>query len=227
MPNSYFPFHDLGYQCNPFRAVSDEEWAALAIVPAAVEAALAERHVQILGDKGHGKTTILLALAERFRRAGQGAAYEHLEIGQDRFTSDPAGLEVLLLDETQRLKRSERERLLKRARLPRLILAGHEDLAPWFKRFGLALATVQFDVCPLAHLNAVIARRLAHFTLAGSAAPIGVSADAIQYLHTAFGGDIRLMEQALYEAFEQMRPAGARREIGESELRAVSQKTEG
>lgn len=227
MPNPYFPFRDLGYRCNPFRAVSDEEWAGLAIVPAAVEAALAERHVQILGDKGHGKTTTLLALAERFRRAGQRAAYEHLEIGQDQFTSDPAGLDVCLLDETQRLKRSERERLLKRACLPRLILAGHEDFTPWFNRFGLALATVRFDKYPPEHIAAVVARRLEFFSLDGAAAPAGVSPAAIQYLQAAFGGDVRAMEQVLYEGFEQMRLAGAGREIGESELRAVPQQTGG
>ena len=75
MPNPYFPFHALGYQGNPFRAVTDDEWVALAILPDSIETVVNHPHLQILGDKGHGKTTTLLALAARFQKQNQVVAY--------------------------------------------------------------------------------------------------------------------------------------------------------
>lgn len=203
MSNLYFPFHRLGYQCNPFRAVTDAEWVALAIVPESIEQVLSQPNFQILGDKGHGKTTTLLALAARFGAQGQRVAYEHLEVEQNRFITDLAGLDIFLLDEAQRLTKRERERLLG-GRL-RLILASHEDLTPLFTRFGLRLATVQFDSAPLAHVTAVLERRLAFFALAGSSQRVAIQPEAIQLLHTTFGADVRKIELALYEVFEEIK----------------------
>ena len=81
MTNPFFPFHALGFQCNPFRAVTDSEWVDLAILPDSIPADFV--HLQLLGDQGHGKTTALLALTARFSRS----AYEHLEVDQDQFTT--------------------------------------------------------------------------------------------------------------------------------------------
>src|SRR5262245_45267305 len=45
----FFPFHAIGFQCNPFRALTDEEWAAVAVLPADLQEALARGfdHLQI------------------------------------------------------------------------------------------------------------------------------------------------------------------------------------
>jgi hypothetical protein len=206
MHNPYFPFHALGYQGNPFRAVTDAEWVELAILPDSIEAVANadEPYLQILGDKGHGKTTTLLALTARFKQRGLRSAYEHLEVEADHFATDLAGLDVFLLDEAQRLTTGERHRLLT-AGLGHLVLAGHEDLTPLFTRFGRTLTTVHFDTAPLIHVASVIARRLDYFALPGTVERVTISPEAIAYLHTTFGADLRRTEQVLYEVFESLR----------------------
>ena len=223
MPNPYFPFHALGYQCNPFRAVSDEEWAALAVLPESIEAVKDAPYLQLLGDKGHGKTTLLLALAAYFKSLDLRTAYEHLEVGQERFTTPLRSdefirhrLDAFLLDEAQRLTRAERERLL-RANLPRLVVAGHEDLSLLFNRFRLPLVTVRLDTCSLAHVAAVVARRLGFFglpTVEGASSRVSISPQALAYLHDAFGADLRHIEAALYEGFETLKGRKGVREMG-------------
>jgi hypothetical protein len=136
MRDSYFPFHALGYRSNPFRALTDEEWADIVVLPGVViEAASGAGHLQILGELGHGKTSTLLGLAQQFRRSGLSVAYEYLPIGHDSFTSTLTSLDVFLLDEVQRLRPNERRRLLAAtASGLRLVVGSHEDLTPLFNR---------------------------------------------------------------------------------------------
>src|SRR5262249_26539331 len=113
--NSYFPFHALGFRSNPFRALTDEEWAEIVVLPPELAAAAAEAearggHLQILGDRGRGKTSALLGLAAAQRQAGKRAAYEYLPEGRDSFRTALAGLDVFLLDEAQRLNGAEQRR---------------------------------------------------------------------------------------------------------------------
>lgn len=220
MPNPYFPFHALGYQCNPFRAVTDAEWVALAVLPPEVEAVAGVPYLQVLGDKGHGKTTTLLTLTERFRQQGLKAAYEHLEVEADHFITPLSGLDVFVLDEAQRLTSSERHRLLT-ANLGRLVLAGHEDLTPLFKRFGLSLTTIYFDTTTLEHFSNVVARRLDYFALPDVAQRAGVTPEALAYLYATFGADVRHSEQVLYEAFESVKGREGVEAVGVEEVRAV------
>src|SRR5712692_10403753 len=134
MRDPYFPFHALGFRSNPFRALTDEEWAAIVVLPEAIlQAAASGGHLQVLGEMGRGKTSTLLGLAEHFRHGGRFVEYEYLPIGQDMFKSPLAGLQVFLLDEVQRLRPDERRRLLAAARGGlRLILGSHDDLTPLF-----------------------------------------------------------------------------------------------
>jgi chromosomal replication initiation ATPase DnaA len=173
--------------------------------------------LQILGDKGHGKTTTLLALTERFKQQGRRVTYEHLEVEADHFTTALEGLDGFVLDEAQRLTAGERQRLL-RAGLGRLVLAGHEDLTPLFTKFNLALTTVRFDTTTLAHLRAVVARRLEFFAMPEANGWVTVSAEALTYLYKTFGADVRRSEQALYEAFVLARDREGLTEIGIAEL---------
>ncbi len=220
-PHPYFPFHALGFRCNPFRAVTDEEWAELAVLPESLEAALAAGavHLQILGQKGYGKTTALLALTARFKREGKQATYEHLEIGQTRFKTALASfadLDVFLLDEVDRLSGAERKRLC--AALSRegdglrAVISSHEDLSPLFTRYRLPLTTLHFNSATLAHLETVIRRRLAYFALDPSQTPgLTLSTEAIAYLQQTYGGDLRAVELLLYEVFQGVKERG---EIG-------------
>lgn len=204
---SFFPFHAIGLQCNPFRALTDEEWAALAVLPADLQDAI-ERgvsHVQLLGPLGHGKTTRLLGLRARLCQAGRRAVYEYVPEGQSCFVSDPAGLDFFLLDEAQRLAPPERERLIGLRDL-RLVLGSHEDLSPLFARRRLELATIRI-VNDEGQLRTALERRLSYFAL-GRAPAHTLDSSAVAYLHLKFGGNIRAAEYFLYEVFQRFPPPG-------------------
>jgi chromosomal replication initiation ATPase DnaA len=214
--NPYFPFHAIGFRCNPFRAVTDDEWVDIAVLPKPV-AEIATKgfvNLQVLGEKGCGKTTTLLALAAQFKREGKRIAYEHIEEGRRQFTTEFGGLDVFLLDEAQRLSERERERLL--AALSEngdglhAVIGSHDDLTPFFARRDLPLTTVRYDTTTLAHLSAAIQGRLAYFALDADV-PVTLSPEATRYLHETFGGDIRAVEMLLYEVFQRLRERG---EIG-------------
>jgi hypothetical protein len=211
--SAYFPFHALGLRCNPFRALTDEEWGDLARLPEALLALAPATHVQILGEHGHGKTSLLMGLAAQGRRAGQKLRYEYLAEGQSRFETPLAGLDVFLLDEAQRLSRRERGRLLAEISAPgparRMVISSHTDLAPLFAQHRLPLATLHPAAASVEHLRAIVADRLAYFALPGGPS-LALAPDALDYLHQRFGGNLRAVEQLLYEACQQHVAPGPR-----------------
>jgi len=210
MRDPYFPFHALGYRSNPFRALTDEEWAEIVVLPDAIVAAAAHGgHLQVLGELGHGKTSALLGLAQQFRRAGRRVIYEYLPIVQDTFTASVIGLDVFLLDEVQRLRPNERLRLVAAGQAGlRLILGSHEDLTPLFQGAGLSLATVRLDQTAPGQLAALLARRLAAAALPNSPNGVAFDASAVAYLEDKFAGNLRAMEHFLYEVFQRLEAPG-------------------
>ena len=206
MRSTYFPFHQLGLRANPFRALEDDEWAAIAVLPeAALRAAGEGWHLQVLGERGRGKTTTLLGLQARLRQAGQRTDYEYVPDGQTAFQAVPAGLDVFLLDEAQRLAGGERNRLLGAARAGRrLMLGSHEDFTPMFAAAGLRLATLRLEGEGPAHLEAVLVRRVAFFALTPEAPGVTFEPGAVDYLHVQFGSDLRASERFLYEVFQAL-----------------------
>jgi hypothetical protein len=206
MRDPYFPFHALGFRSNPFRALTDEEWAAIAVLPDEVlQTAASGGHLQVLGELGRGKTSTLLGLAEKFRHAGCAVAYEYLLIGQKTFKNRLSGLDVFLLDEAQRLRPDERRRLLTAARGGlRLILGSHEDLTALFNHAGLSLSTVRLGASAPAYLASILSRRLDYFALPNSKPSVTLDPSAVPYLEAAFGTNLRAMERFLYEVFQQL-----------------------
>jgi hypothetical protein len=216
----FFPFQRLGLSGNPFRALTNEEWAAAAVVAPEHLATLTQpgAHTQVLAPAGHGKTTLLLAAHAHLAAHGARAAYEYLPEGARAFHTPLAGLDVLVLDEAQRLAPPEWTRLLAAARAEglRLVLSSHQDLAPRFARAGLPLTTLALGPASLEQLRAIVARRLALAALgAGPAAWLGPA--ALGYLHARCGGNLRRAEHWLYEVFQTF-PEG---EITAEALRAV------
>lgn len=226
MTNVYFPFHALGYQCNPFRAVTNEEWVALAVLHPQVEAALVTsfEHLQVLGEKGHGKTTTLLAIADHYKRAGKRTAYEHLEVGEQHYKTSLARLDLFCLDEVQRLIPAERMRLigsLLKEKGLHMVLGSHEDFGPLFNRHGLTLTTLQFETVPLTHVEAVVRRRLEYFALTLGQPGVRPTPEAIAALYNRYGSDVRRIEQALYEAYQYAAARPEVREIDEAVVKII------
>lgn len=196
-----FPFHALGYSRNPFGALSDAEWEAVAILPAAAQTALESGHpLQLLGPKGSGKSTTLRKMAALLRAANVRVAYEYIPEGQNRFYTPLAGLHAFCLDEAQRLRRTELWRL--RRSEVRLLLGTHQVLRwqgdgkrPYFYTLDLA------SLINPAHWQATIAQRLACFALPGQPR-LTLMAEAIALLSQTFGTDLREGEYFLYEVWQ-------------------------
>jgi replication-associated recombination protein RarA len=209
MSHRYFPFHALGFRCNPFRAVTDEEWTAVAVLPESVADVLENglTHLQILGAMGCGKTTTLLGLAGRFKREGSRVAYEYLPEGQSRFHTNVHDLDVFLLDEAQRLSVRQRSRLLANAGKQQLVLSSHEDLTASFERRSLPLKTVRLDAMTSTHLRTTLEKRLNYFALSGESS-VTFTSDAVHYLRETYGSDLRAMQHFLYEVFQRLQQTG-------------------
>jgi chromosomal replication initiation ATPase DnaA len=207
-------FEEIGFECNPFRALTPVEWARAAVVPdAARRAADDGGHLQILGESGYGKMTTLLALEKEIRQAGPACAYEYIPQGRIRFHTETRGLDVFLLDEAQRLSRgfifigNERNRLLLAAKAGvRLILGSHEDLTDLFRAKSLPLRTVRLHPPGAAELADILERRLELFARIRDRARF--SGEAAAWLEEQFGGDLRTMEYFLYDFFQSGRPTG-------------------
>jgi replication-associated recombination protein RarA len=206
MSSPYFPFHALGYRCNPFRALTDDEWAEVAVIPEdAAAPAGGSGHMQVLGRMGRGKSTLLRGLAARLGAEGRRVAYEYLPEGERRFRTEASGLNLLFLDEAQRLGPRERDRLLSLAGKDglRLVLGSHEDFSAFFRRRGLPLTTLSLDRCSEAHFRAVLHRRLEYFAL-GADSRVTLAEEAVRHLWSVFGSDLRAAERVLYEVFQQL-----------------------
>jgi chromosomal replication initiation ATPase DnaA len=212
MPERSFP--DIGFQCNPFRAMTREEWIRAAIIPETVGRAIAAGgHIQLLGDAGSGKTSSLLALGDQFRMAGIRNAYEYIPRTEKSYRTSTDGLEIFLLDEAQRLSKggflsgNEMARLLDAAKNGvRHILGTHEDLSPAFRARGLSLLTVPLSTPGAEELAGILRRRLNLFSLEPNHTKF--SPEAADWLRSEFGSNLRMMEYFLYDYFQAGRPEG-------------------
>ena len=78
--NKFFPLLELGLRKNPFGALTPEEWVAVTVPPPILQTVLLDgfEHLQIIGDKGRGKSTTLRWLCHHFQSQGCKVAYERL-----------------------------------------------------------------------------------------------------------------------------------------------------
>jgi len=200
------PLWNAGFISNPFRALTDQEWEEIALLPEAVLLALNSRppaHLQITGEAGRGKSSALRAICGQARLADISSLYEYLPLEASGFESHLRGVALFCLDEAQRLRQEERQRLLQDAvrHGTRLILGTHEDLTLLFERHALPLTTVALEDLSALHRRAVWEDRLTRFARPGT--PHATFApDVHAYLQTRFGTDLRSAERFLYEFFQ-------------------------
>ncbi|MBN2498279.1 MAG: hypothetical protein JXR96_27050 [Deltaproteobacteria bacterium] len=186
------PFEHLNLRWNPFGCLPLDQLGALALID--LPAIRPGEVWQLIGDKGHGKTTRLLGLVRRLPRA----IYEYVSPERPRVRSSPRGAEVLLLDEAQRLSPRRLRRALRR--FETIVLGTHEDLRP---RAGRAIRTQVLEGMSRERLARIFERRIEHARLGPGRLP-RVSEGALDVLLERHGADVRAMEGVLYDAIQRM-----------------------
>ena len=128
-PTNIFRFTRLGLRSNPFRVLTADEWADVAVVPDAIEVAFINgEHLLILGKRGRGKSTLLRTLIRRLQWQHLHVAYERLPSGKWRYDANIKELDAFAPDEAQRLALWEWPALLNRVRDGmRLIMGNHRN----------------------------------------------------------------------------------------------------
>ncbi len=209
MSKRYFPFRSLGFRCNPFRALTREEWSEVAVMPPQIEEIVSRdvTHLQVIGEQGVGKTSTLLALKRHFSNQGQRVQYRYLPPGEKRFHGDLHATDILLLDEMQRLSKIHRTCLIKEI-APQygegvhLVCSTHEDLTPLFERHNRPLETRSLDRHEKTFVHQVVERRLQFFAL-DVQPQVKLTESAFPFLDKTFGSDLRSLEDFLYDVFQQ------------------------
>ena len=160
MSSSYLSrFEQIGYRRNPFGSLTPDEWEVIALphpdlLPYIDDSTV---HLQVIGEKGRGKTSALRAVQFASEEAGLKTVFERLPIGKHHFYSSLMGVDVFLLDEAQRLYPWEILRLIKNIRRHqvRLVVGNHIDYSVILRGVGMKLRTVRltdFDVDYIARI---------------------------------------------------------------------------
>ena len=192
MRHSPFSFSHLNLRWNPFSQLDAESWRELAVIepltcsPGSV--------TQLLGDAGHGKTTHLLALWSQNERA----VYEYRPEGQTYFKTRVRAGMFFLLDEAQRLRPRILRRLLRQPIT--LVASSHSDLRCFTRR---ALHTLQLGQLDRARLRVILERRIGWARRARGPVPT-VSTATLDALLVRYGGNLRAIEDDLYERFQRL-----------------------
>jgi chromosomal replication initiation ATPase DnaA len=148
-----------------------------------------------------------LALAEHLTNQGQHVLYHYLPLGEKRFRGHLHAVDILLLDEMQRLSKTQRTRLLGKI-APRdgnglkLICSTHEDLTLLFERRNRLLTTIHLDIHEERFVRQIIERRLQFFAL-DNHSKVKFSDPAYRLLTNTFKSDLRSLEIFLYTVFQQ------------------------
>jgi len=202
----------MGLRGNPFRVLPPTELPQLYTPPLQGEGPRADeiagsrsRFIQILGDRGFGKSTLLAAVRGRLEEAGEPCEHRYFPPTHDGgFVEPAAGASVLLVDEAQRLGRKARRaaRVWAEGGDRRLIATTHEDLR---RAFGDGVETLRLEKVDARMIERVFRRRLEHAGADGES--IRLTPRAARWLERAGGGCLRRVEELCYEVFQRVEPS--------------------
>jgi len=201
-PPRRLPFAHLNLRRNPFGELDLAAWAGLAVVdvdrlvPRLARPGFA---VQLVGDKGRGKTTHMLAIRRRFPHA------PYVHVGEDfraRRPRIPNG-HPLLVDEIQRLSPRRRRRVY--GRRVSLVLGTHEDFRAELGRAGFDVETVDVGgALDAARLREILNRRIEAARRGPGRLP-QVTIETAHAMIGRFGDDVRAIQGRMYDLFQSLR----------------------
>ena len=192
------PFVHLNLRFNPFGELPLKYRAELAVIEIAPLLEHLERPravLQLIGDKGRGKTTHLLTLKACFPEAG----YVHFP--EDERPPVPEG-NPLILDEAQRIPWWQRRQLFQRP-VP-LILGTHRDFTRQLQRLGRDVKTIMAGhKTDRQRLDKILRQRI-EFARRNPGPLPTVPLATIDKLLDQHGDDIRAIEGHLYDLFQHL-----------------------
>ncbi|MEY4530498.1 MAG: hypothetical protein RLZZ156_1219 [Deinococcota bacterium] len=184
----------LNLRWNPFSEPNQEERADLAVQMPKFSLE-PKKAILILGEKGRGKTTHLLALHQK----NLDAPYLHLpEFG--KHPSIPP-TELIFLDEAQRLPRLTRRLIWQRAKT--WVIASHENHSRELEQAGFKVEILHLTGLTLEKLEAVIEKRL-EWARRSDLEPPRIPQQKLEQLLKQFGDDLRSIEGALYDEYQKL-----------------------
>lgn len=195
-------FASLNLRHNPFGELDLEQRAESAVVdvaPLLRELRRPRTAVQLLGDKGFGKTTHLLAV----RRELPSAVYLYFpERGPHPALPRPtAAAGPLLLDETQRLCRRQWRRALRPGRS--LAVATHLDHTELLGRWGYRVVSLEVAARTTTERLLTCFRRRIELARRGPGPLPELGEARVSELRARFGADVRSMLLDLYDEFQR------------------------
>lgn len=197
-------FAHLNLRRNPFGELSAHERGQLAIVEISDITTFLDQPstkqspvVQIVGEKGYGKTTHLLALQNCYPHC----TYTWMPEGE--YVSVNTNGDPVFVDEAQRLSRKQQASLWRGKK--RLVLATHQNFAQSLRSAGRPVLTIEArrNTSP-AHVHAIMNERIRLFRRSLEPVP-EVSLSVAEQLCERYGSDIRAMLGCLYEHFQSMK----------------------
>ena len=208
LEEQYFPLWKHGYRCNPFRALTQQEWHELALLAPNFLPLLAQhvQLVQVLGEKGYGKTSLMMALMRHLEEQEDEVRYVYIRPGRQSIPSKSTQVATLLVDEAQRISSRAIHDLLsslqsKAHPLQRLILSSHVDLSESADKHNLEIASFNLPAYSFGFVKQIIQARLQHFRMPGEQA-VNLSPSALKALFEHSNGNLRELEKMLYEIFQ-------------------------
>lgn len=193
------PFAHLNLRRNPFGELPDD--LVHAFVEGELPAVFPGDVLQVIAPQGHGKTTLLRALAA----AHPGTVIARVDMETRVPSALPPPSALYLLDEADQLEAPALQALLRGAHA--VVMATHEDLTP---RAGRPVSTIALPEPSAERLARIAARRVEAVRRGPGDVPIPSPA-LIAAIFRRHGGNVRAACDELYDLYQQLRePRDAR-----------------
>ena len=191
-------YERLFYNENPFGERTRKQRAALALFNSAPfdehlknASPTSRKAVQLMGEKGRGKSTRLLALSQR-----KGAHY--FRASRDDIETVPKRVPLLLLDELHLAPFMRKRALYKRS--DALVVSTHRNLFASLTRAGFDVLCLRVQNTSAKDICEIFRRRIEDVRFDKRAANFELT--HAEVLVATFGDDIRAMESHLYECVQ-------------------------
>ncbi len=203
---------------NPFENLPPAEAADLAHLEDWVRHALAcdADVLLVLGERGLGKTTHLLALRRALEQRGRAAQYVRVRYGDSVVLPAPQTKTTYLLDEADPVAREQLVGFLWAVcdSGGRAVLAAHRDPSRFLRRRGLTVE--RYRLAPLSTPEATGALIRARVQATGG--ELRLPPAVLARLHGIARGNPRLVLEILYEVWEDLGPGA---EVSDRDLEAA------